>query len=318
MSRTNRALVTGGAGFIGSNLVGELLRLGWSVRVLDNYSTGKRKHLSSFSGSSLEVQEGDIRNPEDCDRACQGVDYVFHQAALRSVPRSIDDPAATNEANVRGTLNMLQAAVKAGVQRFIYASSSSVYGDSSQMPQDETQLPQPVSPYAVSKLAGEHYCQSFAKTFSLETVSLRYFNVFGPHQDPESKYSAVIPAFIFQLGRGEPFEIHWDGKQSRDFTFVDDVVQANLLAAQALSVSGMVFNIANSKSRSVLEVAETIGAILGRDPGRRFTARRQGDVRKTWASIEQARRLLTYEPRVSFEEGLRRTVDYFHTIGLIG
>lgn len=317
MSEPHRALVTGGAGFIGSNLVAELLRQGWLVRILDNFSTGKREHLTDLDGSKLELQEGDIRDPGDCERACQGITYVFHQAALRSVPRSVDDPTATDEVNVRGTLNMLQAAQRAGVRRFVYASSSSVYGDSTQLPQAEDQLPQPVSPYAVSKLAGEYYCHGFSKTFGLETVSLRYFNVFGPHQDPESKYSAVIPAFISQVGRGVPLEIHWDGKQSRDFTFVDDVVRANLLAAQAPSVAGLVFNVANEKSWSVLEVADAIVRIIGRDPGRYHTERRQGDVRKTWATIGRARQLLGYEPHVSFEEGLRRTVDYFRSTGLI-
>lgn len=312
-----RGLVTGGAGFIGSNLVAELLRRGWWVRVLDDFSTGKREHLAGLTGPALESHQGDIRKPEDCERACQGVDFVFHQAAVRSVPRSVDDPTATNDVNVRGTLNMLQAARKAGVRRFIYASSSSVYGDSAQHPQVEDQAPQPISPYAVSKLAGEHYCRSFAKTFGLETISLRYFNVFGPHQDSESKYSAVIPAFLSQAGRGEPLEIHWDGQQSRDFTFVDDVVQANLLAAEAPSVSGLVFNIANGRSWSVLQVAAAIVSIIGRDPGRRFTDRRPGDVRQTHANIERARHLLGYEPRVSFEPGLRRTVDYFRGTGLL-
>ncbi len=291
-----------------------LLQRGWHVRVLDNFSTGKHEHLAGLTGPNLEIQEGDIRNPEDCERACGGVDCVFHQAALRSVPRSVDNPGATDEVNVRGTLNVLQAAVGAQIPRLVYASSSSVYGDSGQLPQTEGQLPQPISPYAVSKLAGEYYCQSFSKTFKLETVSLRYFNVFGPHQDPESKYSAVIPAFISQAERGLALEIHWDGQQSRDFTFVDDVVAANLLAAQAPSnASGMVFNIANEKSWSVLEVADAIIRIVGRDPGRCHTERRQGDVRKTWASIHRARQLLGYEPRVSFEEGLKRTVDYFRS-----
>ncbi len=318
MTQADTALVTGGAGFIGSNLAAELLRQGWRVRILDNFSTGKREHLPRTDRANLEILQGDIRNPKDCAQACRGMTCVFHQAALRSVPRSVDEPGATNEVNVEGTLNILQAAVGAGVRRFVYASSSSVYGDSTDLPQEESHLPKPLSPYAVSKLAGEHYAQCFTQTFGLETVSLRYFNVFGPHQDPESKYSALIPAFISQVAQGKPFEIHWDGLQGRDFTCVDDVVQANLLAAKATSVSGRAFNIANGHSRTVLEVADAIAKILGRNPGRQHTEKRQGDVRTTWANIEQARRLLGYEPRVDFEAGLRRTIDYFRSTGLIG
>lgn len=317
MTNSGRALVTGGAGFIGFNLVTELLRRGWRVRVLDNFSTGKRERLDSWSVPDLGVLEGDIRKRQDCDRACEGVEYVFHQAALGSVPRSVDDPTATNESNVRGTLNMLQAALQAGVRRFIYASSSSVYGDSAQLPQEETHNPRPVSPYAVSKLAGEHYCRSFTKVFGLETISLRYFNVFGPHQDPDSKYSAVIPAFLSQAARGEPLQIHWDGLQGRDFAYIDDVVRANILAAETPSAAGFVFNIANGRSRTVLEIADGIIKILGSDPGRRHADRRPGDVRTTWASISRARSVLGYEPRVSLEEGLRRTVGYFRSVRLI-
>ncbi len=308
-------LVTGGAGFIGSNLVAELLRRNWRVRVLENFSTGKRSHLdrvlAAAQANTFELVEGDIRNRDDCLNACREVEYVFHQAALRSVPRSVDDPSATNEVNVLGTLNVLQAAVKAGVRRFVYASSSSAYGDTSVSPQQEDHRPGPISPYAVSKLAGEHYCVSFYQVYGLETVSLRYFNVFGPHQDPESKYSALIPAFIQQVSRGEPLEVHGDGLQSRDFTYVGDVVQANLLAAQAANVAGQVFNIACGRSHTVLDVGETIVRIMGRDPGRRHTEPRQGDVRHTRADISRAQRSLGFEPRTDLEEGLRRAVEYF-------
>ena len=318
MVQTFRALVTGGAGFIGSNLVAELLRRGWQVRTLDDFSAGKHEHLKGIPSDRFELREGDIRNLQVCEQACRDMDYVFHQAAIRSVPRSVDDPQTTNEVNVRGTLNMLQAAQKAGVRRFVYASSSSVYGDTTQIPQEETQLPQPVSPYAVSKLAGENYCLCYAKTTKLETVSLRYFNVYGPNQDPESKYSALIPAFLAQAGRGEPFEVHWDGLQARDFSFVDDVVGANLLAAQVANVSGETFNVAGGKSISVLDVAEAVVKIICKDPGRRHTDRRQGDVRTTWASIERARKLLGFKPSVDFEEGLRRAVEYFRSTGWLG
>ena len=215
MAGPKRALVTGGAGCVGSNLVVELLRRGWQIRALDDFSAGKHEHLKGISSDRFELREGDIRNLQVCEQACRDMEFVFHHAAIRSVSRSMDDPQATNEVNVRGTLNMLQAAQKAGVRRFVYASSSSVYGDATQLPQEETQRPQPVSPYAVSKLAGENYCLSFAKTTKLETVSLRYFNVYGPNQDPESKYSLLIPAFLAQAGRGEPFEVHGDGLQAR-------------------------------------------------------------------------------------------------------
>lgn len=318
MAGPKRALVTGGAGCVGSNLVVELLRRGWQVRALDDFSAGKHEHLKGIPSDRFELREGDIRNLQVCEQACRDMEYVFHQAAIRSVSRSMDDPQATNEVNVRGTLNMLQAAQKAGVRRFVYASSSSVYGDATQLPQEETQRPQPVSPYAVSKLAGENYCLSFAKTTKLETVSLRYFNVYGPNQDPESKYSLLIPAFLAQAGRGEPFEVHGDGLQARDFSFVGDVVGANLLAAQAPNVSGEVFNVAGGKSISVLDVAQAIVNIIGKDPGKRHTDRRPGDVRTTWASIERARKLLGFQPSVDFEEGLRRSVEYFRSTGWLG
>ena len=315
MAGPKRALVTGGAGCVGSNLVVELLRRGWLVRALDDFSAGKHEHLTGIPSDRFELREGDIRNLQVCEQACRDMEYVFHQAAIRSVSRSMDDPQATNEVNVRGTLNMLQAAQKAGVRRFVYASSSSVYGDATQLPQEETQRPQPVSPYAVSKLAGENYCLSFAKTTKLETVSLRYFNVYGPNQDPESKYSLLIPAFLAQAGRGEPFEIYGDGLQARDFSFVGDVVAANLLAAQTPNVSGEIFNVAGGKSISVLDVAQAIVKIIGKDPGKRHTDRRPGDVRTTWASIERAGKLLGFQPSVDFEEGLRRSVAYFRSTG---
>ncbi len=315
MADRKRALVTGGAGFIGSNIVAELLQRGWQVRTLDNFSTGKKEHLKDISSDHFEFMEGDIRKMEDCKQACKDVQYVFHHAALRSVPRSLDDPRSTNDVNVKGTLHMLLAASKAHVRRFIYASSSSIYGDSLQMPQEETQAPRPVSPYAVSKLAGEYYCRSFTKNFGLETVGLRYFNVYGPNQDPESKYSAVIPALLAQLANGKPFQIHWDGLQARDFTFVKDVVQTNLLATKASNVAGKTFNVAGGKSISILDVAQAIVKIIGKNPGKRHTDRRQGDVRQTWASIALAKKHLGYQPSVKFDEGLLKTVEYFRSTG---
>ena len=304
-------LVTGGAGFIGSHIVEELARRGERVRVLDNLSTGRLEKLSSVR-DRVEFVEGDIVRPADCARACRGAAYVLHQAAIRSVPKSMDRPAPSNEANVTGTLNMLVAAREAGVRRFVYASSSSAYGGCKTYPQREDMRPQPLSPYAVSKLAGEHYAIVWARAFGLETVSLRYFNVFGPRQDPESLYSAVIPKFMEQALGGVALDVHWDGRQSRDFTYVANVVSANLLAARAPSrVSGEVFNVANNRTHSLLEMVRALEKIVGRKLERRHHPMRGGDVRKTWADNRKIRRMLGYKPLVGFEEGLRRTWDWF-------
>jgi len=303
-------LVTGGAGFIGSHIAAELARRGRRVRVLDNLSTGKLEHMASFR-DRVEFMRGDIRDPASCRRAVKGAYYVIHQAALRSVPKSVDDPAESHEANATGTLRMLMAAREAGVKRFVYASSSSVYGDAVRFPQREDHTPRPVSPYAAQKLAGEHYAMLFAKTYGLATVSLRYFNVFGPRQDPESLYSAVIPKFMEAACLGAPLEVHWDGRQSRDFTHVADVVQANLLAAATRAGVGETFNIANGRSCSLLDIIRIIERVSGRRLERRHQPKRQGDVRKTWADISRARRELGYRPRVSLEAGLRDTWDYF-------
>jgi nucleoside-diphosphate-sugar epimerase len=308
-------LVTGGAGFIGSNIVEELLKRGESVRVLDNLSTGKQENLEFMkkerqSSLNYELIEGDIRDPDACRRACQGMDYVLHQAALRSVPRSVDNPSATNEVNVAGTLNILIAARESGVKRVVYASSSSVYGDSQKLPQKESQAPSPISPYAVSKLAGEYYCTVFSKIYGLETVSLRYFNVFGPRQDPRSQYAAVIPLFIRLALEGKPLEIHGDGLQSRDFTYVSNVVEANLLAAKAANASGEVINVACGETHTVMDIADSISRIIGKKLEYQHTPPRKGDVRKTHADISKAKRLLGYENRVGFDNGLKMTVDY--------
>jgi len=302
-------LVTGGAGFIGSNLVDALVARGDRVRVLDDFSTGRRENLAAQPG--VEVVEGDLRDAAVVRRAVAGVDGVFHQAALRSVPRSVDDPLSSNQVNVTGTLVLLLACRDAGVRRVVYASSSSVYGDDPALPKVETLPTRPVSPYAISKLAAEHYCQTFARLYGLETVSLRYFNVFGPRQNPESKYSAVIPRFLAQALAGEPLEVHGDGEQSRDFTYIDNVVEGNLRAMAAPGVSGEVFNIACGTRHSLIAIADAIADFLGRQLPRAHTGPRAGDVRHTLADITKAERLLGYRPKVDFATGMRRTCEYF-------
>jgi len=309
MSSARTFVVTGGAGFIGSNIAEGLLRRGDRVRVLDNLSTGSRENLAA--AGDVELVEGDLRDPDAVARAVRGAEGVFHEAALRSVPRSVDDPTSTNDVNVTGTLNLLMACRAAGVRRVVYASSSSAYGDDPSLPKVETLPANPISPYAVSKLAAEHYCRTFARLYGLETVSLRYFNVFGPRQNPESKYSAVIPRFLQLALDGEPLEIHGDGEQSRDFTFIDNVVQGNLLAMDVDGVSGEVFNIACGTRHSLLAIADAIGAFLGRSLDREHTPPRAGDVRHTLADIGKAQRLLGFAPTVHFDEGIRRTCEYF-------
>jgi UDP-glucose 4-epimerase len=304
-------LVTGGAGFIGSNVAEGLVRRGDRVRVLDNFCTGKRDNLAA--AGDVELVEGDLRDADAVARAVRGVDGVFHQAALRSVPRSVDDPTSTNDVNVGGTLNLLMACRAAGVRRVVYASSSSAYGDDPTLPKVETLPSNPISPYAVSKLAAEHYCRTFARLYGLETVSLRYFNVFGPRQDPDSKYSAVIPRFLEQGLRREPLEVHGDGLQSRDFTYIDNVVLGNLLAMDAPGVSGEVFNVACGSQHTLLAIAEAIGVFLGRPLERRHVESRAGDVRHTKADISKAERLLGFRPTVQFDAGMQRTCKYFVT-----
>jgi UDP-glucose 4-epimerase len=300
-------LVTGGAGFIGSHLVEELVRRGRRVRVFDNFSTGKRENLSIVL-SEIEVMDGDILDLAAVREAMTGVERVFHQAALRSVPRSVADPLATDRVNVEGTLNVLMAAREAGVRRVVYASSSSVYGNEQILPLREVQPPAPVSPYAVSKLAAEHYCRVFTTLYGLPTVALRYFNVFGPRQDPESQYAAVIPRFLTAALSQQSLEVHGDGLQSRDFTYVDNVVLANCLAAESELAMGEVFNVACGQRCSLLDIVELLAEMLGAQRRIRWhhTPPRPGDVRHTLADIGKARRLLGYEVLVGFEEGLRR------------
>jgi UDP-glucose 4-epimerase len=303
-------LVTGGAGFIGSHIVARLLANGEKVRVLDNFSTGKPANIAPFKGR-IELIEGDLRDPQALERAVAGCEVVYQQAALRSVPRSIDDPLANNEVNVTGILRLLIAAKTAGVRRVVYASSSSVYGDDPTLPKVETQTPRPISPYAASKIMGEYYCRIYSQLYDLETVSLRYFNVFGPRQDPESKYAAVIPRFITAALAGQPLEVHGDGLQSRDFTYVDNVVEANLLAARAAGIAGEAFNVACGDRFTLLDVVEAIEAALGHKVERAHEPSRAGDVRHTLADISKAMSLLSYRPLVAFDEGMKRTVAWF-------
>lgn len=308
-------LVTGGAGFIGSNLVGALLEQGHTVRVLDNFSTGKWENLASY-GDRVEVIEGDLTDLDDVRRAMSGVDVVLHQGALASVPRSIEDPIGSNEANVKGTLHVLLAAKDAGVKRVVYASSSSVYGDQAVTePKVETMAPQPISPYAVSKLSGEQYCQVFHEVYGLETVALRYFNVFGPRQDPHSEYAAVIPKFITCMLAGERPTIFGDGEQTRDFTYIGNVIKGNLLAATAPAdqVAGQVFNMATGAQISLNGLVEMLQEITGQDLAPVHAEPRTGDIKHSRADVEKARRLLAYEPEVSFLEGLRQTVEWYRS-----
>lgn len=304
-----KALVTGGAGFIGSHLAEALLRRGNGVRVLDNLFTGKESNLDRVR-RRIEFIHGDIRDKKTLQRALRGIDVVFHQAALRSVPRSLKDPIGYHEVNATATLLLLTLAAKSGVRRVVYASSSSVYGKSP-LPQRETQPTQPLSPYAASKLSGEFYCAIVARLTGLETVGLRYFNVFGPRQSLESEYAVVIPKFIASLLRDKPPPIYGDGKQTRDFTYIDNVVQANLKAATAPKVSGEVFNIASGGQHSVLELARIFNRMLGLSIPPVFSPPRMGDLPHSWADVTKAKRLLKYRVEVPFSEGLKRTVAWF-------
>ena len=309
-------LVTGGAGFIGSHVVERLLRDGAHVRVLDNFSTGRRENLAFARATAerLEVIEGDLRDLATVERAARGVDVIYHQAAMRSVPRSVDDPLGANENNVTGTLHVLDAARRLGVHRVVYASSSSVYGDNPELPKREDQTPAPISPYAVSKAANEAYARVWTKLYGVETVGLRYFNVFGPRQDPTSEYAAVIPRFILWGLRGTPLEVHGDGTQSRDFTFIENVVEANILAGEATDASGEAFNVGCGERTSLLDVIAMLESIVGKRLERRHSPNRGGDVAHTLADVSKAKRLMGYSPLVGFAEGFRRTVEYFRTI----
>ncbi len=301
-------LVTGGAGFIGSNIVRRLEAGKEKVRVLDNFSTGKQENLAGLD--TVEVIEGSLTDPAAVKEALTGVRYVLHQGAIPSVPRSIDDPLASNEANVTGTLNLLWAAKEAGVERLIYAASSSAYGDTETLPKVESMPADPLSPYAIGKYTGELYARVFATVYRMPTVSLRYFNIFGPYQDPASEYAAVIPKFIKLMLRGEAPVIYGDGEQSRDFTYIDNAVAANLLACRSPLVGrGEVINVACGERYSLNQLVAALSEIIGSNTEPVYTEPRQGDVRHSQADISLARRLLDYSAQVDFKEGLRRTVQ---------
>jgi UDP-glucose 4-epimerase len=304
-----RYLVTGGAGFIGSNIVTELVDRKEKVRVLDNFSTGRRENLLPLL-DRIELIEGDLTDLETVRGAVEGADFVLHQGALPSIPRSIEHPIGSNNTNVSGTLNLLIAAKDARVRRVIYASSSSVYGDSSELPKVETQNPSPLSPYAVSKLTGEYYCRVFHRIFGLETVILRYFNVFGANQDPNSTYSAVIPKFVSRMLEKISPVIFGDGLQSRDFTFVSNVVKANLMATVSDSAVGEIINVASGRAYSLLDMVSKINSILGYEIKPVFDAPKVGEIKHSLADVTKAGKLLGYSPAVDFEDGLRRIIRW--------
>ena len=303
-----RVLVTGGAGFIGSNLAHALLGRGDEVRVLDNFSTGDRANLA---GLDVEIVEGELRSYERVHNAVRKAEIVYHLGALGSVPRSIQDPLTSSAVNVEGTLNVLLAARDEGVRRVVYSSSTSVYGSTRELPTTEESPPDPISPYAVTKLAAERYCVSFSRVYeSFESVVLRYFNVFGPRQSPFSQYAAVVPRFVTAIDAGQPIEIHGDGEQSRDFTYVGNVVDATIRAGEAHGVTGEIFNVAGGSPTSVNRIADTIGEILGKPVERRHLPSRAGDIRNSWADLSKSERVLGYAPEIALEDGLRRTIEF--------
>ncbi len=312
----SKFLITGGAGFIGSNIAESLVKQGHFVRVLDNFYSGKEENLEFTRGlgkDKFELIRGDIRNKADCEKACAGMDYVSHQAALRSVPKSMADPESYNDVNINGVLFMLQACAKNKVKRFVFASSSSVYGDTDQFPEKEEFYPLLISPYALSKLAGEYYCRIFSEHFGVETVCLRYFNVFGPKQALDDEYAVVIPKFIHCIINDEAPPIFGTGKQSRDFTYIDNVVSANVLSATTPGIKHEVFNVANGKDNTVLELVDALNRIIGKNIKPAFLPVRAGDVFRTSADISKIGKKLNYRPLVDFEGGLKRTVEYFKT-----
>ncbi|RKZ11289.1 LPS biosynthesis protein WbpP [bacterium] len=305
-----RILVTGGAGFIGSHIGAALVAQGDHVRVLDDLSTGYERNVEAI-GTGVDFVKGSVTDPATVAAAVEGCDYVYHEAALASVPRSVAHPDASNEANVTGTLNVLMAARDAGVKRLVYAASSSAYGDTEVLPKVENMPVRPKSPYAVAKLAGEHYVSAFAECYGMQTLSIRYFNVFGPRQDPKGAYAAVIPLFADALLAGKAPLIHGDGEQSRDFTYIDNVVSANLKALQVDKLSGEVVNVALGQRTSLNELYAMLQRIIGSDVAAQYGPEREGDVKHSEASIERAQKLLGYETLVQVEEGMRRTVEWY-------
>jgi len=305
-----RYVVTGGAGFIGSHIVEELVRRSETVTVIDNFSTGKRENVKPFVGTA-EIIDADVSQAKNLAQILKGAEYVIHQAAIPSVPKSIIDPVKSHEANVNGTLQLLVACREAGVKRVVYASSSSLYGDSPTLPKHEGMMPNPLSPYGAQKLFGETYCQVFTKSYGLETVSLRYFNVFGPRQDATSQYSGVLALFIPAVLKGRRPTIYGDGQQSRDFTYVKNVVEANLLACKAPGVAGQFFNVACGDRITVNSMLQQINKITGKDISPVYADARAGDIKHSQADITLAKERLSYVPRVSFEEGLRDTIEWY-------
>ncbi len=303
-------LVTGGAGFIGSNICKELISQGCFVRVVDNLLTGKKSNLASII-DKIDFIQADMGDAEVAQSATKNIDVVLHQGALASVPRSVDDPAATHRHCVDATFTLLLAARDAGIKRFVYAASSSAYGDTPTLPKVETMTPMPLSPYAAAKLVGEYYCSVFYQVFGLETISLRYFNVFGPHQDPASQYAAAIPAFVTAILKDEPPTIYGDGEQSRDFTYIDNVVEANLLAARAEHTAGEVINIACGEVVTVNEIIALINELVGKNIKPNYTDPRPGDVKHSLADITLAWKLIGYKTKVPFKQGLQLAIDWY-------
>ncbi len=303
-------LITGGAGFIGSNIAKKLVEEGESVRVIDNFSTGKKENISGISGK-IDILDGDIRDGDTVSKAVRDMDFIIHQAALPSVPRSVKDPLSSNGVNITGTLNLLNAAKGAKIKRFVYASSSSVYGDTPVLPKREDMTPNPQSPYAVTKLTGEYYCSVFYKVYGLPTVSLRYFNVFGPNQDPQSQYAAVIPRFITAILNQSSPVVYGDGEQSRDFTFIENVVEANLLSCRNDNASGKIFNIACGDRYTINTLLKELYSLSGKKVEPVYSQPRSGDIKHSHADISRARDIIGYKPGVDFREGLRGTVEWF-------
>ncbi|MFA5863236.1 MAG: SDR family oxidoreductase [Phycisphaerae bacterium] len=303
-------LVSGGAGFIGSHLAEGLINRGKKVRIIDNFATGKRKNIQHLM-DKIELIEGDIRKPEDCKKAVQGVAVVFHEAAIPSVPKSVEDPGLSHQSNVDGTFNMLMAARDAGVKRFVYAASSSAYGDTEISPKFEKILPGPKSPYAVAKLVGEYYCRCFYQCFKLQTIAIRYFNVFGPRQDPASQYAAAIPAFVTAIMENRRPTVYGDGEQSRDFTYIENVIEANLLAAAAPETHGEVINVACGESITVNAIIKRINELLGKNVQPIYSPSRPGDVKHSLADITLAGEVIGYRPKILFDKGLQLAIDWY-------
>lgn len=306
----SRFLVTGGAGFIGSHIVKALVKKGNSIRVLDNFSSGTEENLKEVS-KKIELIRGDIRNKSTCLKASRGIDFVLHQAALKSVNESLKNPKEYNAVNIQGTLNMLEASRDNRIKNFVFASSTAVYGEAKRFPIREDDLPRPISPYALTKLTAEHYCRVFSRNYGLNTVCLRYFNVFGPGQTVDDEYAGVIPKFITLMLNNKTLPIYGDGRQSRDFIYIDNVVQVNCLAAKKRNLKGEVFNIAVGRDYSILALVEILNKVLGKNMSPNFMPRRSGDIFKSQADISKAKKILGFNPKINFIQGLKSTMQYF-------